>query len=74
MGLSNASQQFQMMMEDRLEPVRDVADPFIDDILVGTKTLNGEDALMTHDHALRRVLNVLHQDQFIADIRKCHFL
>ena len=32
MGLKNAGIQFQMMLDDRLEPVRDVADNYMDDI------------------------------------------
>ena len=36
MGLTNASQQFQQLMEDRLQPERDVADPYIDDIIFCT--------------------------------------
>ena len=72
MGLTNASQQFQQMMEDRLFPVRDVADPYIDDILVGTLVEPGEDLLHAHDRDLRRVLEVLRRDQFIVDKRKCH--
>jgi len=43
MGLTNASQQFQQLLEDRLQPVRDVADPYIDDIIVGTRVGPGED-------------------------------
>ena len=74
MGLMNASQQFQMMIEDRLFPVRDCADPFIDDIIVGTKGEPGEDLLRRHDGDLRRVLDVLRNDSFVADVRKCHFL
>jgi hypothetical protein len=59
MGLTNASQQFQQMMEDLLFPVRDVADPFIDDILIGTRVEPGEDLLAAHDKDVRRVLEVL---------------
>ena len=73
MGLMNASQQFQMMMEDRLFPVRDCADPFVDDIIVGTKGEPGEDLPRCHDADLRRVLDVLRNDKFVADVRKCHF-
>ena len=59
MGLMNAIQQFQQMMEDRLYPVRDIADPYIDDIVVGTRVGPGEDLLAAHDKDLRRVLEVL---------------
>ncbi len=72
MGLMNASQQFQQMMEDRLFPVRDIADPFIDDILIGTKVEPGEDLLEAHNRDLRRVLELLKAEKFIVDIRKCH--
>ena len=73
MGLKNASQQFQQMMEDRLSSVRDCADPFIDDIIVGTRVEPGQDLLEAHDHDLRRVMEVLKTNCFICDPRKCHF-
>ena len=73
MGLSNASQQFQQMMEDRLAPVRDVADDFIDDILVGTQVGEGEDLIAAHERDLRRVLELLKKEGFIIDPKKCHF-
>ena len=61
------------MMEDRLAPCRDVADPFIDDIIVGTRVEPGEDLLEAHNKDLRRVMNILMDNKFICDIRKCHF-
>ena len=73
MGLSNASQQFQQMMEDRLAPVRDIADAFIDDVLVGTKVEEGEDLIAAHERDLRRVLEILKKEKFIIDPKKCHF-
>lgn len=65
MGLTNASQQFQQLMEDRLQPVRDVADPYIDDIIVGTWVGPGEDLFEAHDRDVRRVLEILKRDEFI---------
>ena len=61
MGLMNASGQFQQMIDDQLLGVKDVADGYIDDIAVGTKEEpeEGEDPLVTHDKALRRVLESL---------------
>ena len=73
MGLKNASQQFQQMMEDRLGPARNVADPFIDDILVGTRVEPGEDLLAAHERDVRRVMKILKRAQFMCDKRKCHF-
>ena len=66
MGLQNASQQFQQMMDDRLQSVKDVASPYIDDILVGTWVDPGEDLLTAHDRDVRRVLELLRRDEFIV--------
>ena len=66
MGLQNASQQFQQMLDDRLQPVRDVANPYIDDILVGTWVEPGEDLLAAHDRDVRKVLDLLKAEEFIV--------
>ena len=73
MGLMNASTQFQQMMDDRLEPVRDIADAYIDDVLVGTFVNDGEDPRDAHLRDLRRVLDLLAKESLIADISKCKF-
>ena len=67
MGLTNAPQQFQQMIDDRMETVRDIATPYIDDILVGTTVSEGEDLLAAHDRDIRRVLDVLKADRFVVD-------
>ena len=59
MRLKNAGIHFQQMMDDRLECVKDVATPYIDGILVGTRAVDEEDLRITHDRDLRRVLDVL---------------
>ena len=64
MGLQNASQQFQQQMQDRLHPVRDIADAYVDDIIIGTWVETGEDLLKAHDRDIRRVLKLLKEDQF----------
>ena len=71
MGLKNASVQFQRMMDEVLEPVRDIADCYVDDIIIGTRVEEGEDLLMAHDRDLRRVLNLLQEQHLVADISKC---
>ena len=38
MGAKNGNAAFQRMMEDLLGPVRDCADPFVDDIIIGSGT------------------------------------
>ena len=71
MGLKNASVQLQKMMESVLESVKDVADVYIDDIIVGT-CLDGEgDLVEQHEKDLRRVLEVLKEQKLIVDISKC---
>ena len=47
MGARNGNAAFQRMMEDLLQPVRDCADPFVDDIIIGSGI---ED--MTHDELI----------------------
>ena len=71
MGLKNAGIQFQMMVDDRLQPVRDISDAYVDDIIVGTRVEEGEDLFAQHDKDLRRVLSVLVKERLIADIHKC---
>jgi hypothetical protein len=70
MGLTNASQQFQQMMDERLAPVRDIATPYIDDILVGTTVGEGEDLLEAHKRDLCRVLDLLAKEFFVLDPKK----
>ena len=73
MGLANASQQFQQMIDDRLQPVRDIATPYIDDILIGTRVDEGENLFEKHFQDVQRVLDVLKEEQLICDIKKCQF-
>ena len=73
MGLKNAGIQFQMMLDDRLEPVRDVADAYMDDIIIGTRVKEGDDLFAQHDKDVRRVLDVLNDELLIADKEKCEF-
>ena len=67
MGLMNAGVQFQQMMDDRLQPVSDVASPYIDDIIVGTKVEQGEDPIEVHKKDLLRVLQLLAKEKLICD-------
>jgi hypothetical protein len=71
MGLKNASIQFQRIMDDVLSPVADIADCYIDDIIVGSKVEEGEDLYAQHDKDLRRVFEVLRENKLVVDISKC---
>ena len=58
------------MLGDRVQGLRDIATPYIDDILAGTAVGEGEDLLEAHDRDLRRVLEVLEKETFIVDPNK----
>ena len=70
MGLTNAAQQFQQMMDDLLAEVKDVCDAYIDDIVVGTRVEPGEDPIEKHNADLRRVLEILKREKLVADRKK----
>ena len=36
MGVTNGNAAFQRMLENLLEPVRDCADPFVDDVIIAS--------------------------------------
>jgi hypothetical protein len=74
MGLTNAPQQFQQMIDDRLEPIKDIASPYIDDILVGTTVGEGEDLLAAHDRDVRRAMETLKKEQFVVDDKAKFFV
>ncbi len=71
MGLKNASQQFQQLLDDCLKEVSDIATGNIDDILVATRRVDTEDLLDTHERDLRKVLQILKEKMFVANIDKC---
>ena len=51
MGPKNGNAAFQRMMEDLLGPVRDCADPFVDDIIIGSGTeyMTEDELIEAHD-------------------------
>ena len=68
MGAKNGNAVFQRMMEDLLGPVRDYADPYVDDIIIGSGTehISEDELIKTHVNALRRVLDVLDRHQMVC--------
>ena len=76
MGAKNGNAAFQRMMEDLLGPVRDCADPFVDDIIIGSGTENmTEDELIdAHEKDLRRVLSELDQHNMVCKPTKASLL
>ena len=73
MGLKNAPGQFQRMMDDVSSPVSDTPTPYIDDVLVGTQAVEGEDLYENHDRDVKRTLDFLVSNFLVADLRKCVF-
>ena len=68
MGAKNVNAAFQRMMEDLLGPVLDCADPFVDDIIIGSGTENmTEDGYIdAHEKDLCRVLSELNKHNMVC--------
>ena len=68
MGAKNGNAAFQRMMEDLLQPVRDSADPFVDDIMIasGTEDMTYNKLIQAYEKDLRRVLGVLDKRNMVC--------
>ena len=68
MGAKNANAAFQRMMEDLLGPVPDCADPFVDDIIIGsgTEKMTEDEPIEAHEKDLRRVLSELDKHNMVC--------
>ena len=68
MGAKNGNVVFQRVMEDLLGPVQDCADPFVDDIIIGsgTEDMSEDELIKAHKKDSRRVLDVLDRNQIIC--------
>lgn len=74
MGLKNGVAMFQRVVEYCLDPVTDVAAPYVDDILTGSDGQpTVQESLRAHDRDLRRVLEALKANKLVADSKKCKF-
>ena len=60
------------MMEDLLQPVRDCADPFVDDIGIGSgnEDMTSHELIEAHEKDLRRVLGVLDKHSMVCKPKK----
>jgi hypothetical protein len=75
-GLKNAPAVWQRMIEWVMRDVRDIADPYIDDIIIGTAKLPGmseEDLISQHYQDVMRVLTTLEDHKLVADEDKTTF-
>ena len=61
MGVTNGNAAFPRMLENLLEPVRDCADPFVDDVIIasGDPSMSYEELLKAHERDVTRVLDLL---------------
>ena len=68
LGAKNGNAAFQRMMEDLLGPVRDCADPFVDDIIIGsgTEDMTEDELIEAHEKDLRRVLSELDKHNMVC--------
>ena len=68
MGAKNGNAAFQRMMEDLLGPVRDCADPFADNVIIGcgTEDMTEDELIEAHEKDLRRVLSELDKHNMVC--------
>ena len=61
MGVTNGHAALQRMLENLLEPVRDCADPFVDDVIIASvdPSMSYDGLLQAHERDLTRVLDLL---------------
>ena len=71
MGLKNAGAQFQRRMEWVLRE-HDCADPYIDDIIIGSTGDTLDEAIARHEQDLRAVLTTLARHKIFVDPKKAH--
>ncbi len=73
MGLKNGNAMFQRMMEWVLRDI-DNADPYVDDIIIGSTGKTWQEVLVKHHQDVRRVLETLKEHILIVDPRKANML
>ena len=68
MGAKNGNAAFQRMMEDLLGPVRDCADPIVDDIIIGsgTEDMTENELVEAQEKDQRRVLSELDKHNMVC--------
>ena len=75
MGAKNGSAVFQQVMGDLLGPVRERADLFVDDTIIGsgTEDMSEDELIKAHEKDLRQVLDVLDGHQMVCKPTKASF-
>ena len=75
MGAKNSNAVFKRMMEDLLEPMRDCANQFVDDIILrsGTEDMSEDEFIKIHEKDFERVLDVLEGQQMVCKPTRASF-
>ena len=71
MGLKNGNAIFQRVMEHVLKE-HDFADPYVDDIIIGSTGETEEELLTNHERDLRAVLDTLAKNELYVEPKKAH--
>jgi hypothetical protein len=71
-GFKNGNAQFQRMMEWVLRD-EDYADPYVDDIIIGSTGNTREELILNHTRDVMRVLQILEEQNLVCDPKKSHF-
>ena len=76
MGAKNENTAFQRTMEGLLQPVRDCAHPFVDDIIIGsgTEDMTHDELIEAHERDLRRSLGVTDKHSMVCNPQRPHSL
>ena len=72
MGAKNRNAAFLGMIEDLLQHVRDCANPFVDDIIIGSgsEDMTDDELIEAHEKDLRPVLGILERHSMVCKHRK----
>ncbi len=71
MGLKTGNAMFQRMMEWVLQDLEN-ADPYVDDIIIGSTGENMEEIMANHEKDVRAVLRLLREENLIVDPNKAN--
>jgi len=72
-GLSNAPATFNRVVQAKLRSCRTFAPSYFDDIYVHSRPEGSESAVDVHRRHLRRVLEILRENELYANLKKCMF-
>ena len=71
MGVTNGIAIYQRLMDSELQSF-EFADPYVDDILIGSTGETMGEAIKNHDRDLRAVVQKFKDDKFVVEITKSH--